>query len=255
MKVDVILINRNVADVILFDSNGKELDRIPIKSELEFGSDIDKEMEEHSAKQWMYEQLLAEQRRALTMFRDVEVAKFRAHCRTYGKYMLKGMGEKDTVEGRQDAVVTAFSKDVTPDGMKRFAKAAYRGFLLYRYGAAGMKDKEAQEDFNVELDRFFEEMYAYQLDDEDGVWYEDVMEALASEEFRLHSLEAITSSFVSRGFMLRSFVHATMSRHGNIEPMAAKSSELSEKTIGRINNLKDGKEKDQLNQINEERRK
>lgn len=172
--------------------------------ELVFGDDLSRAMESHAPTMAWWATLVSEERLRKRRFEDGPYARYMAHVRQYAKLVLKGLGDKDTLEAVRDLVILMFSQHRDPD-TSDLVQAAHQGQLLNQFGTATAVRKY-QEGLTVEqrteaLDKFRTKMYWYETE---GAQYEDMVELLRDIERNVEILDAIVQAIHQRGIMLNS---------------------------------------------------
>jgi hypothetical protein len=169
-------------------------------------TDIARDVEKTTELEVFWETVAAGLRRKIAEL-NVEKERILSFWRRYVKWWLKGRGEKDTLEGRQDGLILLFSRQTSERERRINAMFAYSGYLeeiekrklsvdevnnilVWAKSGDGGEHREAHG-ISAFLN-FYSEMLSYSVG-EKGVWYEDLVEF----ELKLKEVQDIAEAFAN----------------------------------------------------------
>ncbi len=148
---------------------------------------------------------------------ELKIEEFSAYSKKYIKWYLKGKGEKDTIEGRNEAFFTVYGRDVEEKDMKLAAVFAFRGFceekrqplsheewLNLLQFVEGMQFAEVR-DFR----EFYDKMYKARLS---GIFYDDLIRSLNELKEASETVSAIAEGFKQKGVLIATMLSGKKSK-------------------------------------------
>lgn len=192
---------------------------------LDFRVDLSKALSEHAALQQFWESIATDLLFRAREFEEAGYAQWWAHARRYGRWLLKGTGQKETIEGLRDSVIWIFSSGLSEFQQAEFAKLAYKGCGHEMFGGK----KAPSETELVNFESFCSEMYAYYRQQ----WtYEQVMASFRKLEEAAKRAQSIAKTLSDRSFKMKEFSDLEAAKYGNIGPLSI--DELVERVSRRI---------------------
>jgi hypothetical protein len=169
-------------------------------------SDVARDVEKTTELEVFWETIAAGLRKKIAEL-NTEKERILSFWRRYVKWWLRGRGEKDTLEGRQDGLILLFSKK-TPEKERRInAMFAYGGYLeeiekrklsvdetnrILEWAKSGNGNEEQLVQSISKFLNFYNEMMTYSKGEE-GIWYEDLIEF----ELKLKEVQDIAEAFAN----------------------------------------------------------
>jgi hypothetical protein len=168
-------------------------------------TDIARDVEKTTELEVFWETIASGLRRKIAEL-SMEKERILSFWRRYVKWWLKGRGEKDTLEGRQDGLILLFSRQTTERERRVNAMFAYSGYLeeiekrklsvdevnsILAWAKSGNGGGREAQGISAFLN-FYNEMLSYSVG-EKGVWYEDLVEF----ELKLKEVQDIAEAFAN----------------------------------------------------------
>lgn len=192
---------------------------------LDFRVDLSKALSEHAALQQFWESISTDLLFRAREFEETGYAQWWAHARRYSRWVLKGTGQKDTIEGLKDSVIWIFSSGLSELQQAEFAKLAYKGCGHEMFGGKKAPSGTELTDFNS----FCEEMYVYYRQ---GWTYEHTTAAFRKLEESAKRAQSIAKTLSDRSFKMKEFSDLESAKYGNIGPLTI--DELVERVARRV---------------------
>ena len=195
------------------------IEEVDVIDKLHFNEDLlEHLLETHSGDQAYWEALAIRLKKRAEAFDDEVSSKWWANNRFFAKFVLQAYGEKEpTKSSIDDMTILIYSRDTSPDMLKKYVHMAYAVFSTKK----GVYAQDS-ESFEKNMLKF--------INDSDPPWYIETvkeMQRKLQEDFEL--VKVFAERLNSRSFQMKEYQNLLMAKKYNVGPTSFSDKEMLER--------------------------